>query len=389
MINRNNYEVWFLDFAEGILSEAETNALYDFLDKNPDLKAEFDDFELISLKDESVEYTDKNKLKQEINIDTIKGLNDFEILAIKKIEDDITIEEERELDSILKFSPELQAEFKLFSKTKLQADETIVFTNKQNLKKSTGVVIPLWAKYISSIAAIGLLILFISRVIKTNGTTNDSSFAIDIPKQSTENIASTKSINEEINNAKIEDKKDIKRVSTESEIEENIAPVPELVAKNNITKKKSKSQLINNSHSVNPVINNNFVNSTPINQTKIVLSEVIEIPQSNTDILKFDKSKIEDIPFEINRNSIAKIKNKSTNNSVALTPKEFLIKTVKTKLEIDDKNYDKINAVEVVSASLEKSKIGSVDYKESSNKKHISINIGSFSFARSWSSNNN
>ncbi len=49
MINRDNYEAYFLDFAEGNLSPAALEALEDFLVANPDLREELENFENISL----------------------------------------------------------------------------------------------------------------------------------------------------------------------------------------------------------------------------------------------------------------------------------------------------------------------------------------------------
>ena len=39
-INRNNYEVFFMDYLDGNLDESVVNDFIEFLQKNPDLKEE-------------------------------------------------------------------------------------------------------------------------------------------------------------------------------------------------------------------------------------------------------------------------------------------------------------------------------------------------------------
>ena len=51
-INRDNYEAYFLDSLEGSLTKEEQLALNQFLEQNPDLKEELEDFhhECLSLR---------------------------------------------------------------------------------------------------------------------------------------------------------------------------------------------------------------------------------------------------------------------------------------------------------------------------------------------------
>ena len=52
MISRENYEIYFIDFFEGNLSEKDVDMLNSFLDSNIDLKIEFENFQNISLVEE-------------------------------------------------------------------------------------------------------------------------------------------------------------------------------------------------------------------------------------------------------------------------------------------------------------------------------------------------
>ena len=44
MLSRSNYEIYFLDYYEGNLTESQRRELMSFLEQNPDLKEEFDSF---------------------------------------------------------------------------------------------------------------------------------------------------------------------------------------------------------------------------------------------------------------------------------------------------------------------------------------------------------
>ncbi|MDA3823594.1 MAG: hypothetical protein PF450_13425, partial [Bacteroidales bacterium] len=63
-INRNNYEVFFLDYAEGNLSADQEEILHRFLKFNPDLSAELETFSIHPLESNLEEFPNKNLLKK-------------------------------------------------------------------------------------------------------------------------------------------------------------------------------------------------------------------------------------------------------------------------------------------------------------------------------------
>lgn len=66
-VNRNNYMLYFLDYFEGALSAEQQEELMHFLDDHADLKAEFNDFEMVYLPvDKDQVYNDKFSLKKPI-----------------------------------------------------------------------------------------------------------------------------------------------------------------------------------------------------------------------------------------------------------------------------------------------------------------------------------
>lgn len=380
MITRENYEAWFLDFAEGNLSVDSTNELYDFLEKNPDLNQEFEEISLLFIEENDISYNGKESLKQKVQLDRIEGLNDFELLSINKLEGNSTEVQGNELNSMIHFSQELRNEYKVFEKTKLKADSSIVYTKKKNLKKREGIIIPMWIRYASSIAAIGLIVFFVTKVINHNNNLSD-----DFSTKITQNKAPKNNVDKSrIENIAIES-----TIKTDSSINKSIK---EKIFSNNLTIENSKIQKItklNKFVNINPkltkTINNQALAIDTQDETKIVVP--IAYPErSNPLLLKFDLPKIIETKKTTNRQQEVLVNN--TNYDI-LSPKQFLIKSVKIKLEIDDNNYNSINTLKLVSATLKKSKIGNIDFNKSKDtgKKYLAINIGRFGIERSWNSN--
>ncbi len=129
-ININNYEAYFLDYHEGNLSPQQVADLYLFLSQHPELKKEFEEFEHIVLEDFSAPvFEHKDRLKKNITVDN------REEYFIRAVEGTLDTTELALLSNFLTTHPEFQIEFTLFQKTKLQADTTITFENKELLKQ--------------------------------------------------------------------------------------------------------------------------------------------------------------------------------------------------------------------------------------------------------------
>ncbi len=131
-INKNNYEAYFLDYHEGNLSPQEVADLFLFLSEHPELKKELDDFENVTLEDfPSTVFENKESLKKNITQDN------REDYFIRAIEGNLDANESILLQTFLTEHPEFLEEFKLFEKIKLQPDPAVVFENKQELKQLT------------------------------------------------------------------------------------------------------------------------------------------------------------------------------------------------------------------------------------------------------------
>ena len=155
-IDRNNYEIYFLDYLEGRLTAEETAGLLLFVKENPDLKALIEDEEWISLDpDKAIDFYPKFALKRETNEVDESGLTDigslpgnaaistpeinsrnYEEFMVRFHENDLNDSEKGALADFLKDSPSLIKEFELFENTLLKADTAISYPYKSRLKRN-------------------------------------------------------------------------------------------------------------------------------------------------------------------------------------------------------------------------------------------------------------
>ncbi|MCW3083567.1 MAG: hypothetical protein JWP12_933 [Bacteroidetes bacterium] len=128
-INRNNYEAFFLDYHEGNLAPQQVAELLLFVEQHPELKEEFESFENFSLEDLSnISFGDTSGLKKQI---TVENKDEY---FIRAIENNLNPTEQQLVDQFLKQHPQYKVDFELFQKTKLTADRSVVFADKDILK---------------------------------------------------------------------------------------------------------------------------------------------------------------------------------------------------------------------------------------------------------------
>ena len=129
-INKNNYEAFFLDYHEGNLSPQQVADLLLFVEQHPELKEEFESFENVTLDDLSnVSFENKSSLKKEIT------LENKEEYFIRSVENTLTPAEKKLLANFIKQHPQFLPDLELFQKTKVFADTSVIFENKESLKK--------------------------------------------------------------------------------------------------------------------------------------------------------------------------------------------------------------------------------------------------------------
>lgn len=126
-INRNNYENFFLLYVDGELNASDMKAVEDFTAANPDLLHELELLKETVLPADEILF-DKSLL--------FKGTLNSEIPQEKlllKIDNELPEDQLAALNSLLATDKTLSAEYDLLTRTKLDADEKIVFEDKHLL----------------------------------------------------------------------------------------------------------------------------------------------------------------------------------------------------------------------------------------------------------------
>jgi len=159
-VTKQNYERFLIDFMDGTLDPSTKESLFDFLDQNPEIKAEFDDLDIINTAvDEDISFELKANLRktQITSSSNIHGKN-YEEFFIASTEGDLTIAEEKELGEFMAINPSLEKEQQLYKQSKAQPDLSIQYPYKKALKKYPFYLQRTWVSKASIAASILLLL---------------------------------------------------------------------------------------------------------------------------------------------------------------------------------------------------------------------------------------
>jgi hypothetical protein len=161
-INRNNYELYFINCLEGLLSEEEKSFLFLFLENNPDLKEEFEQLKETVLVPSEISFPAKKSIKK--NIIAVDEINErsYENYFIANLENDLSLKEKQNLLKFLDLNPFLKQEQKVTQATLLKADTNIVFPEKGSLKKTAvfQISMQVWAAAASIVILLGISLYF-------------------------------------------------------------------------------------------------------------------------------------------------------------------------------------------------------------------------------------
>src|SRR5690606_29990478 len=106
MITRENYEIYFIDFIDGKLSDDNIELLHQFLDENPDLKEELEDIGSFKLEKPRIAFLNKESLKVSPELPII-NLENFHDYLTKDLEEGLTENEYKALDNFSKNHSEI------------------------------------------------------------------------------------------------------------------------------------------------------------------------------------------------------------------------------------------------------------------------------------------
>ena len=150
-INRDNYQLFFVDYLDGQMDGDALQALSRFLIDNPDLKNELSLAGSIRLDPDPTEYPNKTDLyrKEEEKY----GIASDDFICIARMEGDLSESESHAFDQKLEMKSDLKSRFQKFERAHLIIDETLRFDGKAKLLKRRR-LIPVWTYAVAAAAAL-------------------------------------------------------------------------------------------------------------------------------------------------------------------------------------------------------------------------------------------
>jgi hypothetical protein len=228
-INKDNYEIFFLDYHEKNLTPEQVAELLIFLEVNPELKKEFEAFSTFSVNDNSeVVFEDKEKLKKPVI--TTSNFNHF---AVDNLEGDLLPEEKIQYKKFVAANSQFKKEEDLFSKTKLKADLNIKHPDKNSLRHK-GKIIPFNFFYVAAAACILLMLgIFFSKQLTNTDKEQTAQEILILQKDSQPKVAII-DIDSSKNSTEAPEKKVQPAPITNSSSNTQLATVPGIRKKKNI-----------------------------------------------------------------------------------------------------------------------------------------------------------
>lgn len=162
-INRDNYEMFFLLYADNELDRAAKEAVEAFVSSHADLREELDVLLQTRLPDdETVAFLHKEHLYKTCAIPSFINMHNYEEYFVLYADGELNAEEQRAVEDFIGKYPQKQAELALLQSLKLQPDSSILFPGKASLyraeKTKARIVTMQWPRMVAaaSLIAIGL-----------------------------------------------------------------------------------------------------------------------------------------------------------------------------------------------------------------------------------------
>jgi hypothetical protein len=265
-LNRNNYEVFFIDYHDGALSAEQVAELFLFLEANPDLNEEFNNFQAVSIESSNEIFPERDALKRgEINE------QNFSWYMAAAVENDLTVAENKLLENYLQLHPQRNNDVALFHATKLEPTAE-VYPNKKALRQPIPFAFNLTRNLNYAIAAI-LLLSFIAGgyFIYTKSLVHSGSGVAQLPK----NEAAPQIIPIEKNNSAATNEP--ASIANNNSLNNNL-PV---ASTHKVNFEKSQLANTNNKQSneiEKPATSSNENEVMPLQKTEIELPQIAEAP---------------------------------------------------------------------------------------------------------------
>src|SRR5579862_205731 len=168
MINRGNYEEYFLLYADKELSEGERLAVEEFVSDNPDLARELAVIQQLRFRPETnIRYEEKENLLRQPGEPTVTNINNYEDYFVSYVDNELSDVEKNMVDEFVADHPEVKIEFELMLITQVSPDLSVVFPDKNLLyrKPAKVVVFAPWMRIAAAVLVILLsgAVLFVER----------------------------------------------------------------------------------------------------------------------------------------------------------------------------------------------------------------------------------
>ncbi|MFI5133409.1 MAG: hypothetical protein ACHQEB_03685 [Chitinophagales bacterium] len=235
-INRHNYEEYFILYMDNELGSEDRRMVETFVQNNPDMKEELDILLQSKLSpDNSIVFEGKDELIKSAEGSFI-SMNNYEEWLVLYMDNELSAGQKIEVEKFIALHPSVKQELEIFNKTRLRAEEEIIFPDKELLYRRTEKVrVIRWWR----IAAAAILLLAISTTgiifLKNRKTSSRTEVAANNSKpEKTNNENNNQSIQTPIT---IDNKKQVTN-QTVKPINKSAVPKNENVA---VNEKKSNS----------------------------------------------------------------------------------------------------------------------------------------------------
>ncbi len=142
MINRHNYEEYFILYMDNELNNDERRQVEAFVQQYPDLKEELAILlEYKMVPDTTIIFPGKEELLK-VNGNTSISLSNYDEWIVLYMDDELSAEEKKLVEQFIAANPSLKEEFFLLQKTKLQP-ENLIFADKASLYRREEKVRPM------------------------------------------------------------------------------------------------------------------------------------------------------------------------------------------------------------------------------------------------------
>jgi len=173
-INRDNYETFFLLYTDNELSGAERKAVDAFVVSNPDLLEELEMLQQSILLPDNITFDFKKSL-----LKTELISSDIQEKLLLHLDNELSATEKNEIEQLIKKEAGVEREWSDLQAVKFNADEIIVFENKELLyRKESGRLVAFpWRKLAAAAVLIGFGIWGGMQYLKNEPRANKGEFA--------------------------------------------------------------------------------------------------------------------------------------------------------------------------------------------------------------------